>query len=278
MMKQIITLSLLFSITIHLQAQITLRGTVADSLTNEPIGFVNIGILENTNGTVSTENGDFKLALKDEKNKTIRFSSIGYESKTFTSEDLRKIKKVYLRAVVYDAGIVKIKAKKFKKQKKLGAKIHAKLNTIAWGSSEFSGLEIGVPIKIRKESFIKSAHFGILKASSANTRLRINIYDFKNGKIGKNLMTENVFVYAKDLVRYGKVDLSHLNLVVKNDILLSIETIEKEEKEGFYLIFGSGLRWKGNVYSRDASQAIFQKNKMENRTKIGAFLKVKQVK
>ena len=267
----------LFFITIHLQAQITLQGIVIDSMTNEPIGFVNIGVLENTNGTVSSENGKFELQLKG-KESTIRFSCIGYQSQTFSAEALGKLDKVFLKSTGYDIQAVKIKAKKFKKRKKVGTKVLTNINTIAWGSSEFTGLEIGVPIKIRKESLLKSAHFGVLKSSTANTRLRVNIYDFKNGKVGENLMPENVFVYAKDIVKDGKVDLSHLNLVVGNDVLLSLETIEKDEAEGFYLIFGCGIRFSGNIYTRDASQAAFKKEKMENRTKIGAYLKVKQVK
>ena len=277
MIKSITLLFFLFSTTIHLQSQTTIHGTVIDSMTNEPIGYVNIGVLENTNGTVSSENGKFALQLKA-KDKTIRFSSIGYESKTFSSDDFKKRNTFFLKATSYQIEAVKIKAKKFKKRKKIGSTILTKINTISWGSSEFTGLEIGVPIKINKESFIKSAHFGILKSSTENTKLRINIYELKNGKIGKNLMPENVFVFAKDIVAYGKIDLSYLNLVVKNDILLSIETIEKDEKEGFYLIFGSGIRFTGNIYSRDASQAIFQKNKEERMIKIGAYLKVKQVK
>ena len=277
MIKLITTILFSFFVTIHLQSQITIQGTVLDSMTNEPIGFVNIGILENANGTVSSEQGTFELKLQ-KGDSTIRFSSIGYESKTFSTEDFKKLNKVLLQPIVYKIGAIKIEAKKFKKRKKLGTKILAKMNTIAWGDSEFTGLEIGVPIKVKKESIIKSAHFGVLKSSTGNTRLRVNIYDFKNGKVGENLMPENVFVYAKDLMKYGKVDLSHLNLIVENDVLLSIETIEKEEKEGFYLIFGAGIRFSGNIYYRDASQAIFKRDKLENMIKIGAYLKVKQVK
>ena len=134
------------------------------------------------------------------------------------------------------------------------------------------------PEKLKKESIIKSAHFGVLKSSTGNTRLRVNIYDFKNGKVGGNLMSENIIVYAKDLMKYGKVNLSHLNLIVEDDVLLSIETIEKKGNEGFFLKFGIGLRFSGNIYTRDASQATFKKNKLENMAKIGAYLKVKQVK
>ncbi|MFK7772213.1 MAG: carboxypeptidase-like regulatory domain-containing protein [Saprospiraceae bacterium] len=276
MIRQIIVTSFLVIITTYLHGQ-TISGMVLNKDSQIPIEFVNIGVLENPNGTVSSENGEYKLNL-NETDQTIRFSSIGFESQTFLKEDLAKVEKVYLQPITYDIGMVNINSKRFEKQKKIGKRIRSRINTSAWGGSKFSGLEIGVPIKIKKESLLKSAHFGILKSSTSNTRLRVNIYEFKNGKIGKNLMTENLLVKVQDIIKYGKIDLSHLNLVVTGDVLLSLETVEQKEAENFYLIFGTGVFFKGNIFTRDASQATFRKEEINDRSRIGAFLKVKQVK
>ena len=277
MIKRTLLITLLVFVTINIQAQDFVKGTVFDAISKQPIPYVNIGILENANGTVSEEDGGFELKIKA-SDATIRFSSIGYESKTLVIYDLKPNENIFLKPISYQIDMLKVKAKEFRRKKKLGKKVRTKINTISWGSSDFLGLEIGVPIKINKESLIKSAHFGVLKSSTPNTLLRVNIYEFKNGKVGKNLMPENVFVTSGNLMKYKKVELSHLNLVVEDDILLSLETIEKENGEGFYLQFGAGLTFKGNIYCRDASQAEFRKAKEESMVKLGAYLKVKQVR
>ena len=97
---------------------------------------------------------------------------------------------------------------------------------------------------------------------------------------GKNLLPENVFVQSKDLIDYGEIDLSHLNLVVDNDVLISLEIIEKKDvQEEFYLSFRMKLRRKTNIYYRDASQAKFKKGRKSGAVpfvQIGCYLKVKQ--
>jgi len=190
------------------------------------------------------------------------------------------MKKVYLNPTAYDIQPVKINAKRFRKKKKIGTKVRAKISTVTWGNPNGLGIEIGVPIKIKKETLIKSVHFGILKRSRLSALLRINIYEFKNGKVGKNIMPKNVFVQAEDLTNYSAIDLSDLNLVVDNDIFISIESIEKREvKKGekFSLVFGAGFRRKGNIYYRFASQGEFVRNKVRLLT-IGGFIKGKQIR
>ncbi len=271
--------TLLLIISLNANAQKLIEGIVIDSITHAPIGYVNIGILGNTNGTVSNDDGQYSLQLKA-SDKTIQFSSIGFYNKTFTIENWEKSDTVYLTPRAYDLNNIEVSSKEFNEEKTLGTIVKGKNTNLAWGKSDYLGVEIGIPIKIKKETLLKSAHFSVHSSANKSLLLRLNIYEFKNKKVGENLLTENIFVQSKDLVDYGKIDLSHLNLIVDDDVLVALETIEKKDvQEEFYLSFRVKMRKKTNILYRDASQAKFKKGLKGGAIpfmQIGCYLEVKQ--
>lgn len=278
--KNILIFSTLLSfISFHGNAQKLIEGIVLDSITHTPIGYVNIGILGNTNGTVSNDDGLYSLQLRT-SDKTIQFSSIGFYNKTFTIENWEKSDTVFLTPRAYDLNNIEVRSKEFNEEKTLGTIVKGKNTNLAWGKSDYLGVEIGIPIKIKKETLLKSAHFSVHSSANKSLLLRLNIYKFKNKKVGENLLTENIFVQSKDLVDYGKIDLSHLNLVVDDDVLVALETIEKKDvQEEFYLSFRVKMRKKTNILYRDASQAEFKKGLKGGAIpfmQIGCYLEVKQ--
>ena len=58
-------------------AQFSVRGTVMDKETKEPLPFVSIQVIGTTNGTASNANGEFTLVLKDLP-RTLVFSELGH--------------------------------------------------------------------------------------------------------------------------------------------------------------------------------------------------------
>ena len=65
-----------------------IRGVVKDSISGEPIPYVNIWVENETIGTTSETNGSFSLDIKEEK--LLVFSALGYEIKKASSKtDLR---------------------------------------------------------------------------------------------------------------------------------------------------------------------------------------------
>ena len=58
-------------------------GVVADSVTKEPLPFVNIYILNTSQGTTSNENGYFQLK-EPNAGQNLRFGYVGYNSKDIT--------------------------------------------------------------------------------------------------------------------------------------------------------------------------------------------------
>jgi hypothetical protein len=68
-------------------ARITIQGQVLDSITGEPLDFVNIAEKGTTNGTITNTKGDFSMLARP--GSTIQFSYLGYNTKTITAGNRR---------------------------------------------------------------------------------------------------------------------------------------------------------------------------------------------
>ncbi|MBC8884125.1 carboxypeptidase-like regulatory domain-containing protein [Flavobacterium piscinae] len=86
-------------ITQIVTSQNILNGKILSKDNNEPISYVNIGIINKDVGTVSDENGDFELILvlgneyyvnETNEKDSILISSIGFKSQKFTVLELQK--------------------------------------------------------------------------------------------------------------------------------------------------------------------------------------------
>ena len=275
-----IKVTLLFLLPFFLsQAQTTITGKIVDATTNQAIEFVSIGVVNSTKGTVSDEQGLFTLN-KISKEASIHFSSIGYQTKTIDVASLQATPTLSLEPITYLAETVNINAQKFGEEKKIGKEIKRK-NTI-WGFPvmQHLGKEIGTPIKINHETLIKSVHFGMHARSPDSVLFRINLYDYSNGNLGQNLLTDNIYAYTHEVADYGTIDLSHLNLVVNDDVLLSLQIIKKEggfvKDESIMFRIKTWL-YDTNILYREASQIAFKKPKRGIvNDKIGFYLLGKQ--
>ncbi|WP_022822705.1 carboxypeptidase-like regulatory domain-containing protein [Hymenobacter norwichensis] len=67
----------LLALPLGAAAQFSVRGTVVDKETKEPLPFVSIQVVGTTNGTASNVNGEFTLVLKDLP-RTLVFSELGH--------------------------------------------------------------------------------------------------------------------------------------------------------------------------------------------------------
>ena len=82
----------------------SLKGIVLSGENNSAISYVNIGLIGKNIGTVSDESGHFEIYLdKEYDNDSLRFSMIGYESRTFMVRRLRddSVKNIYLKPRLY---------------------------------------------------------------------------------------------------------------------------------------------------------------------------------
>jgi len=184
--KSITSIIFLFY-TLSIFAQNFAEGIIKDIETDEPIPYVNIGIVKKNLGTVSDLNGKFEFETQSNVfNDTIRLSSIGYKSKAILFRDFLKMLKtnseIFLFPDVTALNEVVITAKKLK-EKVIGNK--SKSKTVRIGFQKIAlGQEIGTKIKIKNNpTYIKSFHTNIAANSNESLNYRLNFYNMITRKL-----------------------------------------------------------------------------------------------
>ncbi|MBD3725090.1 MAG: carboxypeptidase-like regulatory domain-containing protein [Flavobacteriaceae bacterium] len=177
----------LFLISFSLSAQT--KGVVKDSISDEPIPYVNIWVENETIGTTSETDGSFSLDIKEEK--VLVFSALGYEIKKASS----KTDIILLKPKVFELKEVVIEQPKFNKE-------------IEVGNYETSGFRIGlgninsaVYFKPYDEMithpFLKEIKF-LTKSEVENAKIRIKILSVNtDNSPGESLIDEEIIVSVK---------------------------------------------------------------------------------
>ena len=210
--------------------QTEVSGRVIGSGSGDYIPFVNIGVKGKSIGTVSGPDGKFELDIKELDNE-VTFSAIGFETRNISGKDLINATIVELQSKNYHIEEIVISSKGYGEEQIFGVKNEKRGKSIGFGSS-LLGTEIGAPIRIDKPTFLKSANFVINHAKGDSLFFRINIYQFDDGKIGENLLKENILIMQKQEKGTITIDLSNYNLVLENDVLLALEWIKDDNGKG----------------------------------------------
>ena len=236
-----------------------ISGKIVDSL-NAPIQYANIGVVSQNIGTVSGENGNFSLNLMNLKQDLkIRISKIGYKTKEYSIRDFINVinskKQIILETKYYKLKEVTISTKALKKDI-LGNKTTSSLIEAGFKNNSL-GSEVGVKIKIKhKPTYIESFNFFITSCKYDSLFFRLNIYSIKNNMPYENLLSQNIY-FSTD-IKKGKVsvDLSKYNIVVNQDVIITIEYVKKLGKGG--LNFSAGL-FGNKLYHRQTSFSEWKK-------------------
>lgn len=238
-----------------------ISGKVIDT-ESKPIGFVNIGIVGKNIGTVSDENGDFTLELKDQyDNDTLKFSMIGFISLEFKVRSFKqkhsseKPIQIILNKSVTTLSEVTVKPKKYV-TKVLGNTANSIRFTMGFQSNDL-GNELGTVMKIKKSpTFIEDVNFNIAVNNHDSLTFRLNIYKMENGFPSENILKEPIFVSIAGSTRTLTVDLKKYNLIVEDDFFVSLEWIKFLKGEGLY--FCGGV-YNADSYVRQTSQGNWEK-------------------
>ncbi len=117
-LKIIFICFLILCFDIKAQNATTIYGTIVDSISNEPLSFVNVFLKGTNKGTISDENGKFQLSTKSKFN-SLQVNCLGYETKYI---DIVKGKVNYLNIKLVPSSIslkeVVVKPSKSKYSKK----------------------------------------------------------------------------------------------------------------------------------------------------------------
>ncbi len=245
-MKTIVFLLLLLS-PCFLFAQNVTSGQVIDEATNQPLAYVNIGVVGAGRGTVSNDAGNFSLRLPTGfDQETLKLSILGYESLSFTvAEFRRKIgtdKKISLKPIGIDLQQVVV-VPRFTKTKRFGNRAQTKKLTDGF-DGDLLGREGGIIVKLGKRyrpGVITEFRAFIVSNPYKEIKFRLNFYRLKNGRPGKPLSRKSIIITSKIKNGVLEANLEEYDIVVDDDFAMTLEWIEDFELAGKYRM--GGLRF-----------------------------------
>jgi hypothetical protein len=205
-------------------AQSTLDGTTLNEETGEPLPYVNIGIPSLGTGTVSDASGIYRLSYTSETD-SVLFSAIGFESALRSVSDLLRNPDIRLTPALYEMEELVVTGTAAEASDIYGHRLRRRGDNIGFGSTQL-GTEIGAQIEISRPVLLRSAHFQVYRAGADSLLFRVNLYSLDERLDGQNLIPENVILPAPSEPGILSVDLEPYDIVVEEDVLLSLEWVE----------------------------------------------------
>lgn len=248
---------LLLLLPLLVQATI-LSGRVVDQETDEPISYVNIGVLQGERGTVSSDQGYFRLDLADiSKESILRFSFIGYENFDVSVGDIEQkcvgLCEIKMIPQVLEFDEVLVYPREFKE--KVVGNPHPPAVMKAGFTEDSLGYEVGVRCKIRnRPTLLEELRLHGIVTSYDSVFYRLNVYEMYQKMPGRNILREPIYVTLTNFDTHSEfvIDLMPYHIMVQDDFLITLEYV-KELGEG-ELQFSTGML-SGKIFYRRTSQA-----------------------
>lgn len=263
------------SIIVYSQEKI-ISGKVLNFENSEPLAYVNIGIKNKTVGTVSNDNGLFKLSLNDKvtSKDTIVFSFIGFKTEKYLVSELNKIKEpillqpknTELDEVVVSSKKIKLKSKKIGRTSKGLGLMHS--NFYSYYEKDVDdrlSKERGMKFKMRKNCHIKDLNFNITSNDFKSLKFRVNFYKIQDGLPTDLIVQENIIFEIKDnFLGWFKVDLEPYKIYLREkteEVAVTIQWLEsvKENKKSKYFAISTASSPTHTAYFREKAMDSWNK-------------------
>lgn len=230
-----------------------IKGKTVDAKTGEYVSFTNIGIQNESIGTVSNENGDFILKIYSniDVNKEVIFSHLGYADRIITLKALleKKEETIKLESIVNQLAEVKVSLKK-PKPKKIGrtAKGLGMMHRNYYSVTEKEiddrlSKEIGMKLSIKKDCSIEDLNFNISTNDFKDLKFRVNFYSIKNNLPDTLLVQKEIILEIKDgYLGWFKFDLKQFDISIDKEnenIAVTLQWIHSQKmdnKKGLFSI------------------------------------------
>lgn len=209
-----------------------ISGVVTNAESRAALPFVNIGVVGKSLGTVSTEQGTYRLAFRQElANDTVRISSLGYRTRVLTLRALQAQPNVALEPESVSLQEVQVNSKSlFKRNLTLGNTSNNGANgTILKLNTKDLGAEMGMVIRLKnKPTRVLTANFNVAYNEVGPLTLRVNLYrlDEKGRPTDAKLLTHDLIVTSTIDKGTLTVDLTKERVVVDEDFFLALEWIK----------------------------------------------------
>ena len=234
-MRSLLFVFLLLLLLLENLAAQTLEGRVMDEASGEGIAYANVGVVGKNVGTVSSAQGHFQIAIDSRYHQdTLRISAVGYQPYQLTVGDfvqrLQDDPTVMMTEAVTMMKEIVVKEKKYKgrklKERVLG-NTEATMNNETLFETNQLGHEMGVRVKVRrKPTFVQDFTVTLTENQYDTFKFRINFCSMKDGLPDRNLLNENIIVTSSQKKGPITVDLRDYNIVLENDVFVSMEWIE----------------------------------------------------
>lgn len=252
---------LFFFFSAFIKAQTSLVGQVVDKLNQEPLPFVNIGLVDQNIGTVSDEQGYFELEVNEatQANAKMRFSMIGFDPITYTLNEFIKqdilLVEMNEKSTQLDEVILTKTQKKFQ-TKILGNKTTSQLLYAAFTTNKL-GNEMGFIVRGRKHPMIlKKFNISLVENDYGPIKFRLNIYNVEDGFPKESILKQNIFVETDVESGIVTTDLTPYDIVIDGDFFMAIEWIEDLSPGK---LFFSGGFFGSPLIAREVSQGTWSK-------------------
>ncbi|OOQ62260.1 carboxypeptidase-like regulatory domain-containing protein [Mucilaginibacter pedocola] len=257
-MRNLFLTALFASVSLFAKAQL-FDGIVKDAKTNEPLPYVNVGIIGKAEGTVTDATGKYSISFTNHDADSLRISMIGYKPQAYLVSEFRKsynsYKTIALQPDVREIKEVKVSNHKWK-QVVLGNTTTSQ-GTNAGFTSNKLGNEIGTIIKIKKSpTYLKRFNASISGDVTDSVMMRLNFYSVEDGLPGKPIQQESIFVTVHKGDKSVSVNLEPYFIVVEDKFIVTLEWIKNSRGHG---IMFSAKFLAGSVIARETSQAKWEK-------------------
>ncbi len=257
-------MSLFFSPT-EVQQQAVISGKVLDQEKNAVLPYVNIGIPSKSIGTVTDDKGNFNLKLGPEarENDTLVFSYLGYVSEKRLVSDLRGSSNEILLPPaenVLEPVVLEMEELEPKKIGRTGTGLgmmHWNFYSVYDEVDDQLSRELGMNFKLRESCRLEKFSFAVSNNEFRKLKLRLNIYDVKEGFPDSLLLSDNlIFTLEDGATGWQSIDLAPYDLYLREElgeVAITLQWLESEKATAdskFFSIPASKSPFH-TIYSRD---------------------------
>lgn len=246
-----------------------IQAKVTDATTNKTIPFVSVGIKGTNIGTVSDDNGSFKINIeKAAETDSLKISAIGYKSKTYSAANVRSFfeELIFLQPENYILKEITIVPTKTIK-KVLGNKRYNKQGYCTFNSKE-KGTQVAIKIENKKNRILTVEDFNFclnINTFGDSIIFRLNFYTAdENGLPGKSLLKKQIVFSPNPPTGVSKLDLKNEYIIINEQVFfVSLECISDLTKRHYKIGYsvpeiGFSGSPKGPVFVNAASQGKWQ--------------------
>jgi hypothetical protein len=255
--------SLLISLAIS--GQNVISSSVYNSLTMEPIPYVNIGIKNKKTGTISYSNGSFQISISDDKKRdSITFSSIGYHSISISINNLilNRPDSIFMSQKPIQLSEVEVKGNGKWQSESLGVTRHLPgVFGLAQSDTLFDIVECAQQLDLGEDlTKISTFHIYLKEVNTDTGSFRINFYKFNESGSFELAYQREIFSRKKISNGWLDVDLNEYDIWLKGKVIVGIEFLPSDDqRERISLSYGGILVCKGTSYNRGSSNGAWNK-------------------